>query len=85
MPCPTVVGSCAIVLAVVIKAILCEMSLFAAANADAERLRASPIPPDDIAKLLPQTTNQGDVCSFIICVWMASSISSLYSSVSSVQ
>ena len=38
-------------LAVVIRAILCEMSLFAAANAEAERLRASPMPPEDIAKL----------------------------------
>lgn len=73
------------VFAVVIRAIDSEMSLFAATNAEAERLRASPIPPDDIAKLLPQTTNQGVVCSFITCVWIAPSISSLYSSVSSVQ
>ena len=39
------------VLAVVISAMVCDKSLFAVAIAEAERRRASPIPPEDIAKL----------------------------------
>ena len=39
------------VFAVVISAIDSLKSLLAAANAEAERLRASPMPPEDIAKL----------------------------------
>lgn len=48
---PTESGSCTTVLAAVIKAIDSSKVLLAAASEEAERSNASPIPPDEIAKL----------------------------------
>ena len=54
---PTASGFCTIVLAVVIRAMLSSSVLLPAASADAERSNASPIPCEEIAKLLPTSLN----------------------------
>ena len=54
---PTTSGFCTTVFAAVINAILSSSVAFAAINDDAERSIASPIPPEEIAKLLPTSLN----------------------------